>query len=119
MSHVSHPCEGCGRIWGKTDKYEYIIDGFMAWLAEGFGTPVVLTAENVGMLEAFAEYLNEKQTEKTCEWTEDSDGNWDTGCKNTFIFIEGTPKENNAIFCPYCGGQIIEKPAKTEQEDDD
>lgn len=102
-----------------SEKYEDEIDGFMAWLAEGFGTPVVLTVENVGMLEAFVEYLNEKQAEKTCEWKEDEDGAWDTGCKNTAILIEGTPKENEMHFCWYCGGRIIEKQAETEQEDDD
>jgi len=41
-----------------------------------------------------------------CEWKQDQDGNWDTGCKNAFIFTDGGPWENGFNFCPYCGKRI-------------
>jgi hypothetical protein len=47
---------------------------------------------------------------KTCTWTEDSDGNWETDCGETFILNDGTPKENHMKFCCYCG-----KPLKEER----
>ena len=38
-----------------------------------------------------------------CRWTEDDEGNWDTGCDEKFCFMEGGPTENLFKFCPYCG----------------
>jgi hypothetical protein len=43
---------------------------------------------------------------KICLWQEDDDGNWETGCQEMFIFIEGGVKENGMIYCPYCGKKI-------------
>lgn len=43
-----------------------------------------------------------------CEWKEDSDGNWDTFCGETFCLEEGTPSENTYKFCPACGGVLKE-----------
>lgn len=31
---------------------------------------------------------------------------YDTSCRNPHILIEGTPKENNYEYCPYCGKKI-------------
>lgn len=44
--------------------------------------------------------------DKTCEWKEDPEGNWDTGCKKYFTFIDEGPAENGFEFCPYCGGRL-------------
>lgn len=42
-----------------------------------------------------------------CEWTYDEWHDcWETGCGNTFQFIDGTPKDNKMRFCPYCGKEI-------------
>lgn len=41
-----------------------------------------------------------------CAWKQDSDGNWDTACRQKHVFFEGTPQENRYIFCPYCGSMI-------------
>ena len=43
---------------------------------------------------------------KSCTWTEDMNGNWDTGCQQIHIIISGTPRENGYVYCPYCGGKI-------------
>ena len=39
----------------------------------------------------------------TCEWSENSDGQWETSCDNMFEFNEGGPILNGFKFCPYCG----------------
>lgn len=41
-----------------------------------------------------------------CRWTEDSDGNWDTGCGQKHTFMEAGPVENHHAYCPYCGKRI-------------
>ena len=43
-----------------------------------------------------------------CEWRLcDEEANvYDTSCRNPHILIEGTPKENNYEYCPYCGKRI-------------
>jgi hypothetical protein len=43
----------------------------------------------------------------TCVWGQDDDGNWDTSCGNTFVFIDGDPAENRFAYCPYCGGNLL------------
>lgn len=53
---------------------------------------------------------------EVCQWTQDSDGNWETGCANIHILIQGTPSENKMAFCCYCGKPLVEHPYK---EDDD
>ena len=47
---------------------------------------------------------------KTCEWVEDQDdpGVFDVECAERFILNEGTLKENNFRYCPYCGRYIKE-----------
>ena len=43
-----------------------------------------------------------------CEWKQDEDGVWETGCGNMFEVTEGTPYENDLKFCPYCGNHLIQ-----------
>lgn len=33
---------------------------------------------------------------------------WKTSCGNEHQFVDGGPKENSYIFCPYCGKRIKE-----------
>lgn len=44
----------------------------------------------------------------TCEWIVDEDGVWHTDCKNEYVIIEGTPKENKMNYCCFCGRKITE-----------
>jgi len=44
-----------------------------------------------------------------CEWIEkgwEMEGSWDACGGNVFPKIEGTLKDNNINYCPYCGGEI-------------
>ena len=43
-----------------------------------------------------------------CEWKlcDEESNVYDTSCRNLHILIEGTPRENNYEFCPYCGKKI-------------
>ena len=47
-------------------------------------------------------------SDDVCEWRLcDEEANvYDTSCRNPHILIEGTPKENNYEYCPYCGKNI-------------
>jgi hypothetical protein len=45
--------------------------------------------------------------ERTCEWTEDDDGVWHTGCGNAHQFNDGTPAQNGQRFCGYCGSKLV------------
>ena len=47
-------------------------------------------------------------SDDVCEWRLcDEEANvYDTSCINPHILIEGTPKENNYEYCPYCGKKI-------------
>jgi len=42
-----------------------------------------------------------------CHWAETEEGAyWATGCDGAFTIIDGTPKDNGMIYCPYCGKKI-------------
>ena len=47
-------------------------------------------------------------SDDVCEWRLcDEEANvYYTSCRNPHILIEGTPKENNYEYCPYCGKKI-------------
>ena len=52
-------------------------------------------------------------TKVECGWTHttsiiEDEGIWETLCGNTFMFVEGTPKDNGMKFCCYCGRPIIQ-----------
>ena len=47
------------------------------------------------------------QHEDSCQWKEDGDGIWNTGCGHLFEFTSDGPTENQFRFCPYCGGKIL------------
>ena len=42
-----------------------------------------------------------------CEWREDDDGVWFTGCDHAFWFDVDGPVENLQKFCGYCGGNLV------------
>lgn len=45
---------------------------------------------------------------KTCKWTEDEDGNWDTECGEKFEVSSGLPSENGFKYCHHCGKRLVE-----------
>lgn len=49
-----------------------------------------------------------KEKEKTCEWKlEDEEANlYLTECQQRQLIFDGTPKENEYRYCPYCGKKI-------------
>lgn len=52
-----------------------------------------------------------------CNWSEDEDGNWHTGCGEMYIILEGTPSENRMNFCLYCGKPLRQILYKNGSED--
>ncbi|MGU2117882.1 hypothetical protein ACSEOT_29545 [Pseudomonas aeruginosa] len=52
----------------------------------------------------------------SCKWTESS-GIWETGCGQTWSFIEDGPAENGALFCHHCGGRLVL--IKSDDQEDD
>ena len=48
------------------------------------------------------------KSDNFCEWRliDDEANVYDTDCRNPHILIDGTPKDNNYTFCPYCGRKI-------------
>lgn len=48
-----------------------------------------------------------------CEWCQNGDGYWDTGCSNAFEFIADGPEENKFSYCPYCSRKVR---VKAQQE---
>ncbi len=73
-------------------------------------------AEAVEMKEIFEANKNNNDTYRIanlreihdCPWSLDDDGNWETTCGNYHTFLEGTLLENKYMFCPYCGGRLVE-----------
>jgi hypothetical protein len=47
-----------------------------------------------------------ERAERTCTWTQDDEGNWNTSCDQIHILIDGTPAENGMRYCCYCGGMM-------------
>ncbi len=44
-----------------------------------------------------------------CYWKyHPNDDYYDTGCSESFIFLDGDLEENNFSYCPYCGCPIEE-----------
>jgi hypothetical protein len=41
-----------------------------------------------------------------CEWVQNDDGAWETGCGNCFEFNAGGPTQNGTRFCVYCSKTI-------------
>lgn len=52
----------------------------------------------------------EEKEEEFCEWEPwDEEANcYHTSCENAHFFVDGSPKDNKHVFCPYCGRKIKE-----------
>lgn len=56
---------------------------------------------------------------KQCVWMpEEWPGEaWETSCDGLYQITTGTPEDNGMKFCPFCGGELIEK--EREESNDD
>ena len=64
--------------------------------------------EQKGHFEVALEVM--KKQSKPCRWhlyNEDQNV-WEADCGNLFTLIEGSPKDNEMQFCPYCSREIDE-----------
>lgn len=46
----------------------------------------------------------------TCEWSEDANGEWHTGCGTLFVFDTDGPTENKFGWCYHCGKPLAPVP---------
>lgn len=57
----------------------------------------------------------EPLVEMRCQWTEDEDGVWHTGCGTAFCFDTDGPAENKFNFCYRCGKPLSPTPSQEGQ----
>ena len=57
--------------------------------------------------EEYGKDINVRSNE-FCEWIRDNDefDVYDTKCRNRHVFFEGSPEDNEYVYCPYCGKEI-------------
>lgn len=57
--------------------------------------------------------------DEVCVWEEqdpDYESYWETSCGSAWCLMEGTPKENEIIYCHTCGKHVQEKRFEYEAE---
>ena len=59
------------------------------------------------------------ETQETCGWYEDDEGDWQTDCGELFILTGGPPSEHQMKFCCYCGRPLAEHLYVEEEIGDD
>lgn len=52
-----------------------------------------------------------------CKWSENADHFWDTSCNKSFCLENGTPVENEMLFCCYCGDVLKQNPYKGNKDE--
>ncbi len=57
------------------------------------------------------------QPPSECDWIVDTEGTYATDCGHHFQFNDGTPAENEAAFCLYCGKTLHYVAFDPHQED--
>lgn len=55
-----------------------------------------------------------RESMKTCEWVEDTEGGWTANCGMHWWLEDGTPKTNGMIYCPACGKRLEQKWGRCE-----
>jgi hypothetical protein len=74
----------------------------LAWMAEQGNIITQLRAELAAMRERDAKPL------ATCQWTEGSEGEWNTECGACWVF-DDQPDESDNVYCSKCGRKITLK----------
>lgn len=72
--------------------------------------------EHVDVARAALSHAPTSSASPSCKWTESS-GIWETGCGQTWGFVEDGPAENGALFCHHCGGRLVL--IKSDDQEDD
>ncbi|MBN0715483.1 hypothetical protein JTM06_12760 [Pseudomonas aeruginosa] len=72
--------------------------------------------EHIDVARAALAHAPTSSASPSCKWTESS-GIWETGCGQTWSFIEDGPAENGALFCHHCGGRLVL--IKSDDQEDD
>ena len=87
--------------------YNITEDEIYSWVITKQERTIKRIKKDVQSKETNAERIR-SMTDDVCEWRLcDEEANvYDTSCRNPHILIEGTPKENNYEYCPYCGKKI-------------
>ena len=75
------------------------------FLADQKGSIIQISKATVNWMD---QRIRELDCGKVCEWKENEDGQWETGCGEMFEFTTGGLKENKVKWCQYCGGKIVE-----------
>ncbi len=53
-----------------------------------------------------------------CTWTyTEFYDYWDTQCGHAFDIMNGTPKDNKMVYCPYCGKKIKQETGVQNERD--
>ena len=96
----------CDEIYSAIPKLDKIIEELELHSFE-LGTDTI-PVHYVRLNEAIEIVKQGGVSDDVCEWRLcDEEANvYDTSCRNPHILIEGTPKENNYEYCPYCGKKI-------------
>lgn len=89
------------------EKADYIWDEELSAFNQGISKGMRIARKLID--EAEAKWEVEKKWER-CEWKlEDAEANlYVTSCEQQQLIFEGTPKENEYKYCPYCGRKILE-----------
>lgn len=53
--------------------------------------------------------------QEECGWSCELADYYETDCGKTFVVENGTPSENDMIYCCFCGKRINEKEQATEE----
>lgn len=75
---------------------------------------------DLGDAVALAERLAQRLREaRVCEWTEDSDGTWNSACGHAWVFTDGSPAGNECVYCCFCAGKIAQCSYQDEPDEDE
>lgn len=55
--------------------------------------------------------LGQPARRDACKWFRDDLGAYYTNCGEAFALSDRTIQSNGFVYCPFCGGKIIEQPA--------
>lgn len=79
--------------------------------------------EAVNLMSALKQSLAERIIASplaTCDWEQDQDGYWQSGCGQEFEFLTVSgPADNAFAYCPFCGKPLTEQPFVEEEVEDE